>query len=63
MAYMQSRTGGIGKHVQYIEFGLAGIVANPVDTLFGPKSLPFPFYSLDFFLGVIRHVHLLRLQK
>ena len=43
MTYMQSRTGGVGEHVQYIEFFLRFVFRHLVGFVFHPPFLPFLF--------------------
>ena len=42
VTHMQSRSTGIGKHVQYIAFGPVGIVLYPIHRIIPPLLLPFP---------------------
>src|SRR5690606_22687215 len=58
MAHMQSRTRGIGKHIQHIKLFLVRIVFYLKSLVFGPVLLPLPFNLLKIVIHVPKFYNL-----
>ena len=46
MTYMQTRSGGVGEHVQNVKFWFAAVVGNFIGSICSPVLLPFFFNVL-----------------